>query len=206
MSTINIRKRKQPSRYGHQTSALNSSSETDEKFADNSMDDPNYDPSEKKRARFSDVSNDSHSTYEEENFDKEFDQIEVSDANNTNSVNERDHSIQSPTGEGSSLQKSTPAEDSPDSPLDTKYIRNMLMVLHENSLQILTRIAVIEDSLLKSDNLITTKTVKTEKNAFAKYYTFSKSHGLPMKSIDEIKEFEKRLSDTEFQDNTVRSI
>lgn len=205
MSTFITRKRKQPSRYGDQTTALNLSSETEENFADNSMDDPNYDPSEIKRAKLVNNSNDNSFTYGEENFDKEFDQIEVSAANNTSSVNERNHSIQSPIDEDLSLQKSTPEEDNPDLPLDTKYIRNMFKLLHENSLQILTRIAVIEESLLKSGNLITTKTVKTEKNAFAKFYKFTKSHGLPMNSINEIKQFENDLSDTEFQENAASS-
>lgn len=78
------------------------------------------------------------------------------------------------------------------------------MILQENTVEILTRLAVIEESLLKSGNLITVKTEEVERQAFSKYHTFVKSNSFPMKSINEFKNFENKLIDDKFEKEAVR--
>lgn len=138
----------------------------------------------------------------EQNFDEEFEQIKGLHVNIENSVDTHNptQSNQSPRPE----DRSPPEADS-ELTLDTNYFRKMLTTLHGNSLQIFKRIAVIEDSLLKSGNLVTTKNVEAEKTAAEKYYAFSKSHGLPMKTMDEINKFENNLSHAEFEEEAVSS-
>lgn len=203
MANIGTRKRKLTSRYGDLATTINSSSERDENFADNSMDDPNYDPLKNKRQRIveGELLSDDSFTFEE-NFDEEFEQIEALHVNIENSV---DTHNTPQANQPPSPEDSTPPKADSELTLDTNYFRKMLTTLHENSLQILTRIAVIEDSLLKSGNLVTTKKVEAEKTAVEKYYAFSKSHGLPMKTMDEINKFENNLSQAEFEEEAVSS-
>lgn len=231
MAKNRTRKRKQTSRYGDLATNMNSTSEMDENYADNSMDDPNYDPSQNKRQKIvaDDLLSDDSFAFLEENFDDEFDGIESLHVNSESlvAIDNSTRSNHSPSLEGrappkdhsesslvatdnstrsnnsSSHENSVHPKDHSESSLDAKYFRKMLMILHENSLQTLTRIAVIEDSLLKSGNLVTTKMFETK--AFSKYYEFSKSNGLPIKTIDEIKKFENHLSDEEFEEKAVSS-
>lgn len=185
-----IRKRKEPSRYGN--SALNPDSSVEsEPFGDNSMEDPDFEVSKSKRPRNELLSDDSF-TIEEVNFEKEFDEIQratTSSANKSPDVQENGAS----------------SNENYDLPLNATFLRKQLMILHENSLEILTRLAVIEKSLLITGNLITVKSAETERDAFEKYHAFSKSNSLPMKSIEEIKKFENESVNVEFEEEAVSS-
>lgn len=199
MEKYGIRKRKVATQFRNLSSSISSSSESDE-FGDNSIDDPNYDPVKNKRQRIGDapLSDDSFNL-DAENFDKEFDEIESLHINTENSVNTVPEQSTSIEGDVAI------SNDSSKLPLDAKYFQRVLLNLHENSLQILERISVIEESLIKSGNLITTKMFQSEKTAFAKYHAFSNANRLPMQTLEEVKTFENHLSQSKFQEEAVRS-
>lgn len=194
MDKINNRKRKRPSRFGNNIAISDSSAEEDD-FADNSFDDPNFEISDK-RTRVDDTSSRESITFEqEENFDEEFDQTPSAKREGfVADVTESNHSKE---------VISVPFEKSDFESRSYRSLQKNLMILQENSVEILTRLAVIEESLLKSGNLITVKSAEVEKQAFSKYHTFLKSNSLPMKSINEFKNFESKLIDDKFEKEAV---
>lgn len=196
MDTNHIRKRKRPSRFGNNTAVSESSAEEGD-FADNSFDDPNFEISESKRTRMDDTSSEESITLEqEENFDKEFDQtLSVKLDEFVADVTESNHSKE---------LISVPSEKNDFESRSYQSLQKRLMILQENTVEILTRLAVIEESLLKSGNLITVKTEEFETQAFSKYHTFVKSNSFPMKSINEFKNFENKLIDDKFEKEAVR--
>lgn len=190
------RKRKRPSRFGDNI-AISDSSAEEADFADNSFDDPNFEISDSKKTRMNDTSSGESITFEpEENFDEEFDQTPSSKRDEfVADVTESNHSEKELT--------SVPSEENDFESRSYQRLQKHLMILQENSVEILTRLAVIEESLLKSGNLITVKTAEVERQAFSKYHTFLKSNSLPMKCINEFKNFESKLIDDKFQKEAV---
>lgn len=204
MQNNSSRKRKAPSRYGNRATneISESSSESDELFGDNSMDDPNFVVSKSKRQRTAEnsSSNDENSSSEEENFDNEFDQIQ-----NRSSSAESNCSgaKRGPTHSNKAIDLEKVISNGTGCGLDDISIYRVLKIVHENSVSILTRLAVIEDSLLKSGALAPVKAEETKKRAFETYHNFSNSNRLPTKTLTEFKEFEKSLQEKEFQQKAV---
>lgn len=199
-----IRKRKIPSRYGEVISDKESSSETDI-YADNSMDDPDFEVlNNKKRKTDESISDESLSEEIQQNFDDEFDQIESMSTPVEKSHTPCDQTVLNNELNLSADQKHIPSrEDGCDAHLDGQFLRNKLLILEENTIQILTRIAVIEKTLIKAGSLVTIQNEETEKKAFEKFYNFSESNNLPMKSLDDIKRFETKLNDKDFKEEAV---
>lgn len=199
-----VRKRKVPSRYGAVISNEESSSETDV-YADNSMDDPDFEVlNNKKRKTDESISDESLTEETQQNFDDEFDQIE-----SMSTPVEKNHTPCDQTVLNNELnlladQEYVPSrEDGCDERLDGQFLRKKLLILEENTIQILTRIAVIEKSPIKAGSLVTIQNDETEKKAFEKFYNFSESNNLPMKSLDDIKRFETKLNDKDFKEEAV---
>lgn len=71
-------------------------------------------------------------------------------------------------------------------------------------LEILVRVKVIEQSLMKSGALITTDDVD-KGSSFEEYHTFIKSNRLPIKNIEDMTTFEQNLCDPEFRKVSVMS-
>lgn len=210
MQNNSSRKRKAPSRYGNRATneISESSSETDELFGDNSMDDPNFEVSKSKRQRTAESlsSNDENSSSEGENFDNEFDQIRQSRLiQNRSSSAESDCSgaERGPTDSNKAIDLEKVISNGESCELDDLSLRRVLQIVHGNSISILTRLAVIEDSLLKSGDLAPVKAEETKKRAFEMYHNFSNSNRLPTKNLTEFNEFEKSLQEKEFQQKAV---
>lgn len=170
MQKNSSRKRKTPSRYGNAATneISESSSETDELFGDNSMDDPNFEVSKSKRQRTAESlsSNDENSSSEGENFDNEFDQIRQSRLiQNRSSSAESDCSgaERGPTDSNKAIDLEKVISNGESCELDDLSLRRVLQIMHGNSISILTRLAVIEDSLLKSGDLAPVKAEETKK-------------------------------------------
>lgn len=192
----NGRKRKLPSRYGNLISNANFSSDVEEVFGDNSMDDPNFEPLENKRQKTSNVESlNDGSSADQENFDEEFDKIET--------VSRSNRALERESVNGTGATEHALLKGDCDSYLDPTFLRKLLMSLHSNSLEILTRLGVIEESLLRSGSLITVKTEEARIEAFKKYHDFCTSNNLPMKSIDDVKNFEWKLMGETFVEETV---
>lgn len=192
------RKRRAPVRFGNLALNTGISSGEEDYSADNSMEDPNFDASQNKRPRIAGgPSRDESFSFTEENFDDEFDSMQSVNTNN------------SPTGASSEQPppSNQPLDECPndqsDLPLDARFFRKQLMILQENSLEILTRLSVIEESLLKSGQLTTVKEEKKKEKAFAKYHGFVNSNNLPIRTVDDMKKFELSLMDETFEHDMV---
>lgn len=183
MAVVGARKRKQPIWYGD-IANLPVLIDTDEfhadPYSDCSIDDPIFEP--KRQKLLSESMSDN--SFKEENFDEEFNQNQIK----LNVMG---------------IQSNGSTNDSCNSPLDEMFLQKQLIILQRNSVEILTRLSVIEESLLRSGNLITSNSAITERDSFEKYHVFSKSNSLPMKSIAELSQFENKSKEIDFEKEAV---
>lgn len=215
------RNRTKPVRYGNSApiTELNCSYELSDPYGDDSMEDELYAPSKKPkplpgllRGPRSNVSIklSNLTQIESVNLNDEFDQIRNSESSKmsactTSAVthdNAHDHrslSSHNPAGTSNSnhaLGMSSDEDEEKSPTIDY----NLLLDLHKNSVEILARIAVIEESLIKNkllntvekDNLVDAASVK-HANAFLI------SNKIPFKILQDVVAFENNLVNAEFQ-------
>lgn len=178
---------------------ISDSSDTSDSFADNSLDDPPYQPpSKRSKNDFGEESDDSSNTSIEskqgtesevliENFDCEFDSIKslsiaAADAN---------------------VHMSTSINRTEISQSELMFIRESLEILMKNSNQILVRLQVLEKSAIKSGSLITLKDEDHGVDPFREYNAFVSSQKLPMDDFEKVKTFEKELESEKFRKEAV---
>lgn len=205
----NARNRTVPERYGNPVANIELESNLDETpeepYDDNSLDDVLFNlPTNKRRKTHNDETTSGESSDQSShslslNFDGDFDKIQSasktcdSTALSCDQNNGADH--------GSLMQASESSQQF--TLLDMKFIQQQLITLNQNTAQILARIAIIEESLISNGTLITVKTTITEKNAFQSYNAFVDSNNLPMKSLEDVNEFENKLSDEDWNEKAV---
>lgn len=204
MAKVSTRNKKKPNRYGNSESSFPTHEEEEEAFTDNSMDDPDFvlekssnsvssdgEPSRKKtKIDASSKAQNKNITFEKNNFDDEFDSIRQT-------LHENSQLTVSPSG-----QSTNNIVDS----LDGAFIRQQLLKLNTNTEQILARITVIEESLMRNGALITVNTNAKRQKALEEFQSFSKLNKLPLKCIEDVKKFESNLLDSEFKSKAVNLI
>lgn len=196
----NGRKRKEPSWYGDRMNFNDSSSaESADPFADNSFEDKDYTP--EKRRKKSSIDGD---TIESTICSNNSSQFVVIDLNNEiNKANEKSSS-------GREMETVIPTRSetariiaSPSIELNevignnqTEIHMNLLKKLYENSIEILARVSVMEEAMLKNGSF----KPKSEKKTLSKEHfdAFMKSNNLPLKSLEHMQTFENNLKDVAF--------
>lgn len=184
MAKSQTRDRKKPERYGKRISNIDLSSSTEEdQYADNSMDEETYEPPNKKNKKGEEHTDSDDETSEHEvsstsipNFNEDFNQIQMTN---------------SPDKKVTHKEKSCNCNDN-------SYLRKIF----ENTQSILKRIEVIEESLIKNGTLVTIKT-EMKQNVFEKYHQFIEQNGFPIKHLDDLKKYERKLCDENFQNEMV---
>lgn len=202
------RKRKQPERYGKLVLDFTSKSDEFEPFTDNSFDDKTYEPEKSNDVNLHHtggtddglsmnsagenidsghrIQSNNHGFHDNSiNFDAEFDAItsakRVTEFDQTDSANK-----DSPNRVFAS-QKLTLHEFPSQDGFQTK-------VLHQLQ-QILTRIGVIEDSLIRNGGLISVKIENDKQAPFKEWTSFAKTKELPFKTVDAFIAFEDTLDE-----------
>lgn len=167
---------KKTTRYGNfaSPSDLSKSETSGNLFSDNSIEDKNYSP-EKKRSK-------------KDNTPKDMDEIDLND----DFISIQSYLSNNSVGNGKAIEKTQKNSDkctstvSPAADIDV----NLLSKMYENSVEILARLAVIENSLIKNGLL---KQVKPEKKSTDAVNAFMLAHHLPLKSLEHIQKFESNL-------------
>lgn len=195
------RNRKKTQRFGKQLSNLDFSFEEEEEAVDQHSDDETYHPSTDdesyqppKRKRNGDERREEENIRQNisgdpielsnQNFDNEFDKI-------SNSISEKhtesisDHNLNVVNGCNCSEHE------------------KMLKSMHENTVTILKRISVIEDTLIKNGTLSTIRGEGFEADPFEHFHSFCTQNGLPLKNLDDMNIFENKLADEKFKSETV---
>lgn len=192
------RSREKPEWFGKRASMSQSSDSANEGelFSDDSMDDKNYTPEKKKQKKSTNIAQNSIE-FEQIDLNIEFNRLtrnesegkecEHGESRKSNLAN----SIQDKREERNNVENTVPE-------IDNKLLQN----LYKNSVEILERISVIEDSLMKQGVL---KVVKNEKNSKSvdHFESFMTSNNLPLKCIDHMDTFELSLKDDTFKNIAV---
>lgn len=198
------RNRKQPDRYGENGHDLLEHSNESEPFGDDSMEDKTYSLSqeyEKRDTSRSSAENTSRRSTENAstsiagnasnttesnhpNFDDEFEKIQQ------NSRSEELVEVMTPQVEPvcvESGQTSVQLE-----------ILKQLKILNKRTLQITTRIGVIENSMIKNGQLISVQS--DENSQCSKFTEYAMRKNMPFKTPDEFKKFDKCLTANEMEE------
>lgn len=185
------RKRKPTQRFGDAVNIADVSESFDEPFGDNSYDDSNYSPPHKRTRdnSFSDADQTRESEVEDMvNFNDEIEEIR-----RTNNMLVADTTILSRMiGESHSEQS--------DADPFLKLFNVVNQVLKKTD-EILVRVGLIEESLIKKGELITANV-----DLFDKFNTFVEENKLPFMTAMEVDKFEANLKNDEFRNNAVSYI
>lgn len=190
MSTKN-RIRKKTERFG-ETCAIDTSdtSGTEDPYIDNSLDDKSYAPNESEKSSASSNLNDSQM-----NFDRQFDEIDRNSKQNCIS-----------TIEERVIAEQTADSSSPPEPIAGEFacrtntnsfqsaVLEQLKLINRSNNEILTRLCVVEESLIKNGQMISLKREESEEvsdfEIFDRYVSMNK---MPFKNVVEVNEFETGL-------------
>lgn len=198
------RNRKVTQRYGYIDLDHDSSTQIDnsnEPFSDNSFDDSLYAPPPTKRLKKNEFDSDSDSSCQSEqrmqkendkvidNFDEYFDSIKKASENS------------SPENNVSEFRQVVEAKNDNSMSTELQFLRGMMTNLYKNSIQILTRIGIIEKSMMKNGNLITLE--ENQMDPFHEYNTFIASQKLPLDDLENMKKFEENLTNEIFRKEAV---
>lgn len=198
-----LRNRKSPERFGNPVPSTQMNSSLDETakdpYSDDSFEDELFNPPTKKKKTAILETSTIVETLKLCNFDEDFEKIE-SDSKIGNSTKLNCDQING-ADDGSLMQNDVICQQF--TSLDMKFIQQQLLSLNQNTAQILARITVIEESLISNGTLMTVKTGMTEKNAFQSYNVFVESNHLPLKSLEDLREFESNLKDDSWNENAV---
>lgn len=218
------RNRTEPKRYGNSGKFDDSKSDTDDgAFSDNSVDDENFEPLNKKQKKWHNLNeSNEHDLNESNEHDLNQSNVHAQDKDQDNDIsilelNEEYEDLISIYGACTSQTTSKEIGKSPvrnenddghdnaHEQLQSSVIDNkLLMQLHKNTVEILARLAVIEETLIKNKVSTTHKVIGGvyDQND-QKYKSFIASNGLPLKTVRDVDLFEEKLSDEKFFEETV---
>lgn len=188
------RNRVLPSRYGDTATLSESNSSEQENLNDDSFEDKNYSP-EKKRQKTGNVFAEKvHSNaLVRIDFNKEFHEIQSSISNGESSSQKEESCSSIVITENDSQNKKNEDGCATERNCESDLSHMQLLIgLQKTSIEILARLSLIEDSLMKNGTL---KFVKSEKISLSNDHSvaFMESNNLPLKSIGHIDMFESRL-------------
>lgn len=175
------RKRLQTVRFG-KSASLNISDSTDEPYADNSLDDMNFTPPKKKPKCVS--NSDDYNDIDVIDLNEQFDKIKGSEFTSEVLTN---HTF------GDTDDKSDIENDR----VHAQSIKSTLHELFRNTVEILTRVSVIEESLIKN-KILTTIKIDKDFDQREQFQSFAASYKLPFTSIEDVISFEEKLADGKF--------
>lgn len=189
----NSRNRKKPIRYGESVFNLSSDSDVEEPF---SADCSFYEPNNESHHEAS-VSSEEVDLVADINFNDEFDKIhELSNGMGSQSIQKSKQNRENTAlNENVDSDPSEPSQ-SKKSDFQSKVLEK-LQLLSDNSTQILTRISIIEDSLLKNGTLVS---LNVDDKLSDYFHSFAKSNNLPVRTIESFDQFEKSLNDTSMEE------
>lgn len=213
MDRHNVRKRVEPMRFGRKAnkSDLSKSDSSNNLFCDDSQDDKNYTPEKKKRKTQNDTSDQELADLD---LNSEFDQIQIylqnhkeSEqqsksqeiiASNSNKSDASDLNTKTTSEQKKSVQNTNSCGFHCNNEIDT----SLLSKLYKNSVEILARVSVIEETLMKNGLF---KAIKSEKEIIdiSHIEAFMKSNNLPLMSIEQLQTFESNLKNESFKKSTV---
>lgn len=184
------RNRTEPNRFGDRGSfndSKNGNESSDEPFGDDSMEDKNYSPPNKKQKIQNDEL-DPDDEIDDLELNGEFDKIKTSLANETSAL-ERKQSAQELECEKNPVVQSLVVDN------------KLLQQLFANSLEILARVSMIEESLITRKIL---SSIQHDRN-FEQSEQFKSfiENKLPLMSLKDLESFEQKLSDVEFAKKAV---
>lgn len=183
----NIRIRKKPNRYGQAAINLSVQSEDSDPFADNSLDDELYSPHSEDRRCLSLESNEDRNAhnlnYSGLDFESQFDKIDQNTGLDT--------AAKSPIQEVIAARENGPNQSNESS--FGLEILNQLQILNSKTDQLLVRMGVIEESLIKSGTIISIHKEEEKNNEFAVFTKYYELKNMPFKTVDAFKAFEKSL-------------
>lgn len=189
MATTRLKKK--PERYGETVNNLSAQSGESESVADDSVEDKSYSPDSDVRNSTTFQSDISSITDCSMNFESQFEKVD-------------ENFILESTS--NSIQKvSTNRTNSEHQLNDASFqleVLNQLKMLNNRTIQILARIGVIEDSLIKSGRIVSVQKEEEKNNEFAIFNDYAESKKMPFKTVTEFKEFENSLS-TKSMENAV---
>lgn len=183
--------RKQTQKYGTTVQNLSKQSDESDPYGDDSFDDKTYSPESDNQKNVSMSSqSDENISVVITNFDNQFENIE------RNSKIDR-VPISSTNFVGNFSLKETADENIPKKSSDSFQLEVLyqLKMLNERSLETAKRVAVIEESMIKGNRIISLKKEAAAHNELNLFNDFAKLKKMPYNAVEDFKKFEESLNE-----------
>lgn len=192
--------RKQPQRYGDTVMDLSGQSTGSEPFADNSFDDKTYSPhseghkSNSSHSDSSSIANGNGSVVVME-FDEQFEKIEENSKCKAAAVSQNQQLSPKPSTSRSAAERLTSSPECSFQSETLNYLKMIQSYVTSKFNELSPRIAAIEESLIKNGSLISVKKEAESNEELAIFSIFAESKQMPMKTVEEFKNFENSLDE-----------